>query len=128
MIEPKATFTILVTPDLEPLREFYVRVFGFEVAFFDASFYLHLVHPGCGAQLAFMRPDHPTQPEFLHPASSTEGTIVTFEVDDLEVAHKAAAELGLAFALPPTREDWGQHHFIVRDPAGFAVDIVKDER
>ena len=125
MIETTAAFPIYITENLEPLKEFYVRYFGLQAVFFEPSFYLHLLHPDNGIQLAFMLPGHSSQPEFLHQASKTEGLVISFEVSSAQRAFEVAIDLGLQPIMELTEESWGQIHFMLRDPAGFIIDVVE---
>ena len=125
MIEIQATFPVMVTTDLEALKQFYEGIFGFKVVFFDTSFYLHLVSPNNGGQLGFMVPNHHSQPVFLHSQMVTEGYVISFEVIDAQKAYQQAKDLSLEVVMPLKEEEWGQRHFIIKDPAGFRVDIVE---
>ena len=125
MIETTAAFPIYITENLVSLKEFYVGIFGFDAVFFDPSFYLHLLHPDNGIQLAFMVPGHPSQPGFLHPQTTTDGLVISFEVSSAQHALDEANRLGLKLIMDLTEESWGQRHFMLRDPAGFVIDIVE---
>lgn len=125
MIEPTAMFPVLVTDELGAQKAFYESSFGFEAVFFEPDFYLHLTHRGSGVELGFLVPAHPTQPPFLHPHAVADGMVVTLEVVDAQAALAAAAEAGLDLAMDYKVEPWGQRHFMLRDPAGFVVDIVE---
>ena len=125
MIETTAVFPIYITENLVPLREFYIKVFGFQAVFFEPSFYLHLLHPDNGIQLAFMVPAHPSQPEYLHQPTTTDGLIISFEVVSAQQALDQAKDLELTLIMELTEEAWGQRHFMLRDPAGFIIDVVE---
>lgn len=125
MIEIDAMFPVMVTPDLEAVKQFYESVFGFNAVFFDPEFYLHLVSPSTGAQLGFLLPGHVTQPEYLHPAMSAEGYVISLEVKDAASAYTEAKNLQLNIVMPLKEETWGQLHFMLQDPAGFRVDVVQ---
>ena len=125
MIEINELFPLYVTSNLSELKEYYATHFGFNAVFFDESFYLHLLHPGTGHQIGFLVPDHPSQPAFLHSATSNIGAIVSFDVSDAKAAWRIAQESGLNIVLDYTEESWGQRHFIVRDPQGLLIDIVE---
>ena len=127
MIEPMTMFPVLVAEDLAALKAFYESSFGFRTVFFETDFYLHLVHPNSGVQLGFLVPDHPPQPEFLHPKASAEGMVISFEVADIDAALTSARSMGLDFAMNHKEEPWGQKHFMVRDPAGFIVDVIEHQ-
>lgn len=125
MIEIDAMFPVMVTSDLEAVKQFYTTVFGFNAVFFDATFYLHLVSPDTGVQLGFLMPDLSSQPQFLHSIMSTEGYVISLEVKDAAKAYAEAKKLNLDFAMDLKEEVWGQIHFMVTDPAGFRIDIVQ---
>ena len=125
MIEPSAMFPVLVSENLAELKNFYTTHFGFQAVFYDAEFYLHLLHPGSGAQLGFLVPDHPSQPESLHPAAASDGMVISFEVADAGAAFAAAGEMRLPVVMDLKQESWGQTHFMVRDPGGFVIDVVE---
>ncbi len=125
MIEINAMFPVMVTQDLEAVKQFYETVFGFNAVFYDANFYLHLLSPNSGVQLGFLLPNHPSQPTFLHPVMSPDGFVISLEVADAALAYMEAERLNLDIVMPLKQEVWGQNHFIVSDPAGFRVDVVQ---
>ena len=127
MIEIQAMFPVMVTPEIAAVKQFYETVFGFNAVFFDPAFYLHLVHPGSGAQLGFLMPEHGSQPAFLHPLMSADGYVISLEVSNAAQAFAEAQKLELTIAMPLKTEDWGQIHFMVQDPAGFRVDVVQHQ-
>ena len=125
MIEISAMFPVMVSENLSELRDFYSTHFGFEAVFFDADFYLHLLHPGSGVQLGFLVPEHASQPAFLQSLAPRDGHVITFEVADAQQAYASAQQAALDIAMPYKEEAWGQHHFMVRDPQGFVIDVVQ---
>ncbi|GLR69342.1 VOC family protein [Agaribacter marinus] len=125
MIEIEAMFPVMVTTDLESVKQFYESVFGFNAVFFDPNFYLHLVSPSTGAQLGFLMPNHATQPEFLHAMMSKDGYVISLEVRDAEQAYAEAQRMSLDVVMTLKQEVWGQIHFMLQDPAGFRVDVVQ---
>lgn len=125
MIEIEAMFPVMVTDNLDAVKQFYETVFGFNTVFYDPNFYLHLVSPSTGAQLGFLLPNHATQPEFLHPIMSSDGFVISLEVKDAAMAFSEAQKMNLSFAMNLKQEEWGQIHFMVQDPAGFRVDVVQ---
>ena len=80
MIDLTSLFPVYVAENLDQLKEFYTAVFGFNAVFFDAGFYLHLLHPESGAQLGFLFPNHPSQPDFLHGLAHQGGMVISLEV------------------------------------------------
>ncbi|MDV2480844.1 glyoxalase [Methanoculleus sp. Wushi-C6] len=123
-IETTVQYPVVITPEIEKCRDFYVGYFGFEIVF-EADWYIQLKHAN-GNELGFMRPDLPNQPEFLHGAYGGRGIIVTYDVADARGEYEKAQQMeGLKIRFPYTEEEWGQKHFIVEDPAGIFVDIVE---
>lgn len=125
MIEIDAIFPVMVSSNLEAIKQYYESVFGFNAVFYDPSFYLHLVSPKSDAQLGFLLPGHATQPEFLHPIMSTDGYVISLEVKDAAQAFAEAVSMKLDIAMELKEEAWGQIHFMLQDPAGFRVDVVQ---
>lgn len=125
MIEMNTMFPVLVTEELTSLKHYYEENFGFECQFFDAEFYLHLLHPKSGMQLGFMVPNHPTQPSFLHSVAGKEGMVISFDVPNAKVAYDTLKKAGLDIVFDYKVEVFGVTHFMVKDPAGFIIDIVE---
>ncbi len=125
MIEFNTLFPVYVSEDLAALKAFYATVFGFEAVFFDPDFYLHLQHAGNGTQIGFLVPEHASQPGFLQAKAQLEGQVLSFDVSDAKAALAKVQQLGVDIVFPYTEEPWGQNHFMIRDPAGFILDIVE---
>lgn len=120
-------YPLITTPALFEARDFYVRHFGFQVAF-EASWFVYLIGPGehetRGAVVAFMHPDHPSVPP--GPESfNGKGMILTIEVSDASAMHERLGNGGAPIVHPLTDEAWGQRRFMTRDPAGVLVDVVQ---
>jgi len=124
MIEIDAMFPVIVTSDIEALKHFYEKVFGFNAVFYEPGFYLHMVSDS-GVQLGFLVPGHPSQPQFLQTLMPGDGYILSLEVKDAVKAYAEAQRMQLDVILELKQEDWGQLHFILRDPAGIGVDVVE---
>jgi len=117
----KATYPVICAEDIGACREFYVSLFGFRPVF-EVDFYVHL-GGGEGVQLGFVKADHESVPDALpRPAA---GVFVTIESDDVDALHEWARTLGVDVVYTLRDEEWGQRHFMVRDPAGLFVDVVK---
>lgn len=124
MIDIQAMFPVMVASNLAEIKQFYTSVFGFNAVFYDAEFYLHLVS-NSGVQLGFLLPEHPTQPQFLQTLMSPDGYVISLEVADAAKAYEEAMSMMLSIAMELKEEDWGQIHFMLKDPAGFKIDIVE---
>ena len=119
----QSLFPDLCTDDITASRDFYVALLGLRVAF-ENDWYVQLQSPSDpNLQLAFVRRDHDRVPApFQAPAR---GVLVTIETDDVDALHERARALGLPIVYALRDEPWGQRHFMVSDPNGLAVDVVK---
>ncbi len=115
-------YNVITTNKLNESVEFYTKHFGFNIVA-DVGWYKHLAHDE-GIELAFMEPDHPTQPPMFKPGWDGKGLILSLQVDDINKAYKEvkAAKLSIHYEL--TEEEWGQIHFGIFDPNGIPIDIV----
>ena len=123
MIKTNSSFTVFIVENIVLTKEFYSSYFGFDVAF-ENEWYLHLVS-GAGIQVGFMLPDQPTQPDIFHKSYGGTGVIFSLEVKDVESAYSDAKTNSLDIVLELRAEDWGQHHFCIKDPNGIYLDIVQ---
>jgi catechol 2,3-dioxygenase-like lactoylglutathione lyase family enzyme len=114
-------YPLLCVSNLAAARDFYVRHFGFEVAF-DADWYVSLKRGP--HELAFIRPDHGSIPEgWRKPAA---GVLLTVEVENAAAEHRRlVGEAGLPEHWPLQDEEWGQRHFMTADPNGVLIDVVE---
>jgi catechol 2,3-dioxygenase-like lactoylglutathione lyase family enzyme len=117
-------YPIVITERMTECRDFYVRWFGFEVAF-EASWFLLLASQSSRpASLAFMRPDHPSAPPGPEPYSG-HGMCLEFQVGDAAAEHRRMADDGAPITLALTDEPFGQRRFGLFDPAGVWIDVVE---
>jgi len=115
---------IATTQDLiAPMRDFYVNHFGFEVTF-DVDWYVSLRHEGDKPyELAILQFDHPTMPH--DSQKPVQGLLLNFEVDDVDAEYqRLIKDAGLPLIRDIKSEEFGQRHFITRDPAGVLVDVI----
>lgn len=119
----RCLFPDICSDDLIACRDFYRSLFGFEIVF-EIDWYIQMKHPENDAlQIAFVRRDHPSVPRGDQDAAR--GVIVTLETDAVDPVYQRATELGLSPVLSLRDEEWGQRHFMVRDPNGLLVDVVQ---
>ena len=120
----KDLYAIVVTDKRAECRDFYVRWFGFQVVF-EASWFVYLAATGDHPfGLAFMAPDHPSQPPG-RDAFNGKGLLLTLQVEDAAAEYARLQAAGLTFAYPLHDEPWGQRRFAVSDPAGAWVDVIQ---
>ncbi|UBU15571.1 VOC family protein [Nonomuraea gerenzanensis] len=113
-------YPVICTARIAESRDFYVRLFGFEVTF-EADWYVSLRRGSY--ELALLDHAHPTLPAaYRRPAA---GLLLNFEVDDVDAEWGRLVEgAGLVPELALRDEDFGQRHFIVADPNGVLVDVI----
>ena len=122
MIHPKSSFPVFIVAAPDKVVGFYQNLGFAEV--FNSGWYVHLATKS-GVQVGFLEPNHPSQPEFLHSSFSGGGSLFSLEVEDVKTAYEEAKELGLEIALELKSEEWGQRHFMLRDPHGLTLDILE---
>lgn len=116
-------FPVLTTDRITECVDFYHRHFGFDVVF-EADWYVHLLSE-TGLQLGFLKPNHSSQPEFLHGAYRGEGVVYSFDVEDVDQEFRKLRDSDVEILYQVTTETWGQRHFMIRDPGGMIIDIVQ---
>lgn len=117
----QSSYPVIVTAKLAASRDFYVRRLGFEVVF-EASWFVYLAS-GQSA-IAFMSPDHPSQPPGPERFNG-QGMFITLQVADAAAAFEAVQKAGARVAYPLRDEPWGQRRFGLVDPNGMWVDVVQ---
>ncbi len=116
-------YPVIGTEHLSASKTFYVELLGMKPSF-ENDWYVSLAHTTPSTmQLAFVQHDHPSVPEGYR--TLPQGFLVTVELDDVDAVYSRAQDNGHDVVLPLRDEPWGQRHFMVRDPNGVLVDVVK---
>ena len=123
MITLNSSFPVFIVGNIAVAKSFYTDNFDFQIAF-ENEWYLHLISAS-GIQVGFMLPDQPTQPDIFHKAYQGSGVIFSVEVDDADAAYSEIKDKGLEVVSDLKSEDWGQQHFVIKDPNGIYLDIVQ---
>ncbi|MEM1360551.1 MAG: VOC family protein [Pseudomonadota bacterium] len=115
-------YPVLQTADVPGTADFYVTHFSFR-EMFAADWYVHLQMPTApSVNLAVLQEDHPTIPQ--PGRGTTQGMILNFEVEDVDLVHDRLVSAGLPMLKPLCDEDFGQRHFITTDPNGVLIDVI----
>ncbi len=117
----KSVYPVLITRDLEATKRFYEELLGLK-PIFEADWFVQLANDH--AEIGFVVDGHDSIPARFQGQTQT-AALVTVEVDDASAAYETATRLEFPMELELRREDWGQLHFITRDPGGVAVDGVE---
>jgi catechol 2,3-dioxygenase-like lactoylglutathione lyase family enzyme len=119
-------YPVLAVTDVAATAEFYRRVLPF-VSGYESDWYVHLVSPGRPhVNLAIVDCRHDSVPSSAR--RPVQGLLLNFEVEDVDGAFEAVRKLDVPVVLTLRDEPWGQRHFIVQDPNGILIDVIKPIR
>ena len=122
-MKPESIYPVIGTDKIIESRDFYTRFFDFDISF-EAEWYVSMksrYNPGY--ELALLDYRHPSIPDaYRHPAR---GVLINFEVADVDAIYEQLKEKELPMLLELKSEDWGQRHFITRDPNGILIDVIQ---
>lgn len=116
-------YPVLLADDVTAAAAFYRAHFGFR-PLFESDWYVHLQqvdHPG--VNLAFVARDHETVPEGSRKSAA--GLLINFEVDDPDEIYARMIDAGVPILRTIRDEEFGQRHFILADPNGVMIDVIK---
>lgn len=119
-------YPVILTREVARSAQFYCEHFGFEKVY-EADWYVSLRVPADAGQipfeLAILDASHPTIPAAYH--KTVQGLILNFEVEDVNAQYqRLIIERKLPLELDIRDEEFGQRHFITRDPNGVLLDII----
>jgi predicted enzyme related to lactoylglutathione lyase len=108
--------------DIEQTAGFYTELFGFEIIFRNAGWYIQLALPGHPAvQFGIIRRPSSFLPKPLQlPA---QGLIFTIQVEDVDAVYKEVKTRGHPIVQALRDEEFGQRHFLMTDPNGLLVNV-----
>jgi len=119
----KSFYPVIMTDKVTETADFYVEKLDFEKTF-EMDWYVSLkkgYH-----ELAVLDCNHDTVPENKR-GKKTSDLILNFEVNDAKFLYE---KLVVDQKLPPLLgikdEEFGQRHFIIKDPNGIMIDIIEE--
>ena len=116
-------YPVLLVDDVGMTAAFYQTHFGFK-PLFSSDWYVHLQHADHpSVNLAFVAANHETVPEGSRKPAS--GMILNFEVEDPDTVYAKVTAGGIPVLRTLRDEDFGQRHFIIADPNGVMIDVIK---
>lgn len=118
-------YSVILTDQVAASASFYKDYFGFE-SVYEADWYVSLKMPltDVSYELAILDSSHGTIPEPYR--KRVQGLILNFEVDDVDAEYeRLVVEAKLPLELDIRDEEFGQRHFIIRDPNGVLIDMIK---
>ncbi|GAA6182285.1 MULTISPECIES: VOC family protein [unclassified Shimia] len=121
-MKPTQFYPVIQTNDVAATAAFYQKHFGFSAAF-TSDWYIHLQSDADpSVNLAVLDGHHPTVPEVGR--GHTTHMLLNFEVADATAEYTRLTNQGLEVVKPLVDEDFGQRHFILRDPNGVLIDVI----
>ena len=116
-------YPVLMVDNVTTTARFYVEHFRFK-PLFETDWYVHLQSTeDKRVNLGLVRWDHETIP--AEGRGRTSGLLINFEVRDPDAVYDRICAAGLSVLLPLRDEPFGQRHFIVADPNGVLIDVIK---
>ena len=115
-------YPVIACDNVAETAAFYTAHFGF-AAVFEADWYVHLQSAADpSVNLAILDCTHETIPDGYR--KPVQGLLINFETDDVDAEYERLKEAGLPILQDLRSEDFGQRHFITRDPAGAMIDVI----
>jgi uncharacterized glyoxalase superfamily protein PhnB len=74
--------------------------------------------------LALLDYQHPSLP--LESRQPTSGLVLNLEVADVDREYNRLKKEGLPMLLDLKSEEWGQRHFITKDPNNVLIDVIQN--
>lgn len=116
-------YPVICTTDVAATTAFYRQHFGFVPAF-ENEWYVHLTSQhDPSVNLAILDHTHATIPEGYR--KPVQGLLLSFEVEDVDAEYQKAVAARLDIRLDIRDEAFGQRHFILADPNGVLIDMIK---
>ena len=118
-MKPNSYYPVIACENVAETVSFYIDHFGFK-AVFESDWYVHLQSTEADSvNLAIMDCHHETIPEGYR--KPVQGMLINFEIDDVDTAYDRLTASGLPVLQELRSEDFGQRHFITRDPAQCGI-------
>lgn len=122
-MKPTNNYPVIACDNVTETAAFYRDHFGFR-SVFEADWYVHLQSvDDPSVDLAVLDCSHETIPDGYR--KPVQGLLINFEVEDVDAEYDRLTAAGLPMLLELRSEEFGQRHFITRDPAGVMIDVIK---
>ena len=122
-MQPSSFYPVVMTDNVTASSTFFIEHFGFR-SLFDSDWYVHLQSQANPSfNFAVLDKAHSTIPDGFR--DRTGGLLLSFEVDDVDADYARLKGAGANIVLDIRDEAFGQRHFILTDPTGILVDVIK---
>ncbi|NGN41171.1 glyoxalase [Mesorhizobium sp. CGMCC 1.15528] len=117
-------YPVIMTDDVAGTAAFYTTHLRF-APLFESDWYVHLQSSeDKRVNLGIVEADHETIPEPARGRSAA-GLLINFEVKDPDAIYERIQAAGLPILRTLRDEPFGQRHFIIADPNGVLIDVIK---
>jgi catechol 2,3-dioxygenase-like lactoylglutathione lyase family enzyme len=117
-------YPVIMTDDVAGTASFYKEHLRF-APLFESDWYVHLQSSeDKRVNLGIVQADHETIPEPARGKSAA-GLLINFEVKDPDAIYARILAAGLPILRTLRDEPFGQRHFIIADPNGVLIDVIK---
>ena len=112
--------TNICSDNLEKSREFYTKLFDFNVDY-DSEWFIHLVSKDIKLEIGLIDRTHEIVPKDFQLCP--QGFYITFVVDNADELFKIAEVENFEIVEAPKNTFYGQRRLLLKDPDGTLVDI-----
>lgn len=114
----------IVTPFLKESKDFYTANFGLTVKF-ETDWFV-LLETQQASEIAFMLPGIESFHPLFRNKYADAGLWLTFNVSNIENEYRRIKALQTIDIIQDIKtENWGERHFVIKDPNNIAIDIVQ---
>lgn len=113
---------VVSTEKLTESKDFYIKYLQFQVLFAN-DWYVLLESQDKNLQIAFVMPNHESQPPIFQSRFEGNGIFYTVEVNDVDHEFDRLQTSGIDILLSVRDEPWGERHFAIKDPNGITINI-----
>jgi catechol 2,3-dioxygenase-like lactoylglutathione lyase family enzyme len=120
----ESAYPVICTDKIAESRDFYTQHFNFKIIF-EEEWYISLRSKESPEyELALLDYQHPSLPS--ESRQPTSGLLLNIEVADVDQEYDRLKKEGLPMLLDLKSEEWGQRHFITKDPNGLLIDVIQN--
>lgn len=116
----KRLLTNICSENLEASKQFYTKLFDFEVDF-DSDWFIHLISKDKQLELGIIQRTNAVVPK--EAQAQPQGFYITFVVANADAIYETAKAEGLEIISPPEDTFYGQRRLLLKDPNSVIVDV-----
>ncbi len=117
------TYTGIVTEKLAESKAFYVDLLGFNILFENENYIQLQAAEGSAPEIGLMRLTPDNNPDNLWEVYPGQGIFYVLMVEDVDTLYEQLPTDKLNLIHAPKDEEWGERHFMFRDPNGLIMSI-----